>query len=494
MAAPARPAAPAVAGELTTSLTTVLVEGSSAYQAPALFQTYSAQLGHEPSREVARAIVEAIAALYARDGYVKPEVAVVDSAGGILRVRVHEAQVTSVNIEGGGPFATELDRIGARLENARPLRRDDIPRALREMRSFAGLAVSATTRRDAHVRNSFELDVRAEFSPVDGVVRMNNRGTDQVGPAFVLGQLFANGLIGQGEKLGLVFAAATDHDEYLGGGLFFEAPLGLGGTRLSTLVFGSHSAPDEAPLNLDDEYAREKVTIRAIHPLHQGSFTLTASGAFEADDLTIDRHGEVIREDRLRVIETSLRVNWRAGRTQLSANLQARHGLSALGAGLDSNLANDPRRSDFTVALAQATAQRRFAERWSWRLDAFAQTTGYVLPDGERFKIGGDRLGRGFEVAEIAGDRGVGGKLELRRDLRSTETLVGRLSTYGFYDIGAAWKQDRPGRESAATAGLGFGMQGAELTGYLEIAAPLTGPDIEGNHTASVFAEISYRF
>ncbi len=34
---------------------------------------------------------------------------------------------------------------------------------------------------------------KAEFSPVDGVVRMNNRGTDQVGPAFVLGQFFVNG-------------------------------------------------------------------------------------------------------------------------------------------------------------------------------------------------------------------------------------------------------------------------------------------------------------
>ena len=90
--------------------------------------------------------------------------------------------------------------------------------------------------------------------------------------------------------------------------------------------------------------------------------------------------------------------------------------------------------------------------------------------------------------------RGIGGKLELRRDLRNTDSFVGRLSTYGFYDIGAAWKRDQPGRESAATAGLGFGMQGAEVTGYLELAAPLTGADIEGNRDASVFAELSYRF
>ena len=128
------------------------------------------------------------------------------------------------------------------------------------------------------------------------------------------------------------------------------------------------------------------------------------------------------------------------------------------------------------------------------RLDAFSQYSNDVLPDSERFKIGGDRLGRGFEVAEIAGDSGLGAKLDLRRELVNTESFLGRVSAYGFYDYGAAWKQDLPGRESAATAGTGLAISGAALTGYLEVAAPLTGPDIEGKHTASVFAELSYRF
>ncbi len=106
---------------------------------------------------------------------------------------------------------------------------------------------------------------------------------------------------------------------------------------------------------------------------------------------------------------------------------------------------NDPRRVDFLLAQLNGTVYRRFATDWSTRFDAFAQHTGYVLPDSERFKIGGDRLGRGFEVAEIAGDRGVGAKLELRRDLLNSDGMFGRVSAYGFYDFGAAWKQDRAG-------------------------------------------------
>jgi hemolysin activation/secretion protein len=372
-----------------------------------------------------------------------------------------------------------------------------VPDALRAMRQMAGLAITASTRKDPAIANAFELVVKSDFSPVNGVVRMNNRGTDEVGPAFMLAQLFANGLLGRQDKIGLIAAAASDPEEYLGGGLYADVGLGGAGTHGSALLFRSHSAPNEKPFDYDDEYLRERVTLRVTHPLMQDSTTsLSVGAAFEADDLTIERRGFAIREDRLRVVETGLRGSWRgAGALQYSASLQLRKGLDAFGAGLQAlDLLDDPRRADFLLTQLSATVYRRFAVDWSLRLDALAQHSGYVLPDSERFKIGGDRLGRGFEVAEIAGDRGAGGKLELRRDLVSTQGLLGRLSTYGFYDFGAAWKQDRPGRESAATAGAGFALQGASVTGYIEIAKPLTGADIEGKRRASVFAELSYHF
>lgn len=47
---------------------------------------------------------------------------------------------------------------------------------------------------------------------------VNNRGTDAIGPHFVLGQAAANDLLGRGEKLGFVFSSAADTDEYLGAG------------------------------------------------------------------------------------------------------------------------------------------------------------------------------------------------------------------------------------------------------------------------------------
>lgn len=490
-----------VATSLTTTLpalTTVVVTGSSAYAAPRLFATYRDALGQPISRDVARSIVAAVSDLYDDDGYVKPEVRVDDAlvARGVLGVRVFEAQITDVVLEGApGRHGAELEQIAGRLEAQKPLRRDDVPQALREMRAIAGMSVNATTRKDPDVRNGFELVVTANYSPVDGVVRMNNRGTDEAGPNFVLGQIFMNGLFGGRDKLGLIFASATDPEEYLGAGLYLDAPVGDDGARANALYFRSHSAPNEAPVNLSDEYVRQRVSLKFSKPLRQdGGLALTLTGGFDTDNLTIDREGETIRQDDLVVLETGLRAAWHLGATQFSSGLLVRKGIDAFGAGLDaSDLASDPRRDDFLVTQLTMTVYRRI-ERWSLRFDGFAQASGYVLPDSERFKIGGDRLGRGFEVAEIAGDKGLGGKVELRRDVANTQSLFGPVSAYGFYDMGTAWRQDAPGSASATTGGVGLAINGASLAGYLELASPISGPDIEGTRRASVFAEVSYRF
>ena len=501
MRAPAGAAQPTLTTQAVSppALVAVVVDGSSRYGAPQIFDAYREQLGQPVSHAAAQRIVEALLALYQRDGWVRPQVELDDAltGRGIIRAQVHEARITRVLIEGNaGQHRGQLEAIGSRLVAARPLRRDHVSQALADMRRIGGLTIRATTRRDATLPNAIELVVKSEYSPVEGLVRMNNRGTDEIGPAFVLGQVAVNGLLGGHEKIGLLFAAAAEHDEYLGGGMFFDTAF-AGGTRANLLLFGSHSAPREAPVDFSHEYRRERLALRLSHPLREGSgSSLLLVGALEGDDLAIERHGILLREDRLRIVEAGLRGSRRAANsTQVSGSVALRQGLDALGAGLDAPyLAHDPRSLDFLTMQVSAGVYRRFATEWALRFDALGQFSDDVLPDGERFKIGGDRLGRGFEVAEIAGDRGVGGKLELRRDLTSTDGPLGRLSAYGFYDFGAAWKRDRPGRESATTAGSGIAIQGATLTGYLELAAPLTGADVEGKRDPSVFAELSYRF
>jgi hemolysin activation/secretion protein len=145
---------------------------------------------------------------------------------------------------------------------------------------------------------------------------------------------------------------------------------------------------------------------------------------------------------------------------------------------------------DYLITKLQFSELVPFAQSWSARLDAFGQHSAYVLPDVERYKLGNERFGRGFRIAEIAGDQGLGAKAELRRELSGAAAPLGKTSLYGFYDFAAAWKQDQPGGESAATAGIGFALEYWRLAGFIEVAKPLTHADAEGDRDAKVFAEV----
>jgi hemolysin activation/secretion protein len=224
--------------------------------------------------------------------------------------------------------------------------------------------------------------------------------------------------------------------------------------------------------------------------------TMTLTAGLDLDDLEILRAGDRLRDERLRMLDVGARWIWRHGQAaQYLATVELVQGLDAFGSGLAAlDLTADPRRADFTLSRMTFTRLSRFSGGWSVRLDALAQQTAYTLPYGERFKIGGDRLGRGFEVAEIAGDQGIGAKVEARRSLLGAPAALRNASLYAFYDLGAAWKQDAPGRESAATAGFGFATQGPRLAGTLELAQPLTHPDVEGRKELTLFAELALTF
>jgi hemolysin activation/secretion protein len=482
----------------TPTLNATVIDGSSAYTPTQLFVAYRDHLGRPISTSNAQAILAQIEALYLRDGYSRPEFRLDDdlTAAGILRIEVFEPQITRVDFSGdAGPYAARLEELASDLSLRVPLRTADLQAALQAMRELPGLTVRATTRRDESRRNSYALTVATEYKPIDATIQLSNRGTREIGPMFAFSQVIGNSLFGWRERLGLFASAATDPDEYSGGGVFFDVPVTEAGTHLTTTAFKTQSNPTEE-LDRDDRYDRERMSLRASGTFDSMSAAkLGWSTSFDWDDLDITRDDTRLRSEKLRVVEVGGRLSGRIGTaSQYLLGVQVRRGLNAFGSALDAaDLVEDQRRKDFLVTKLQFTELVRFAQSWTVRLDAFGQQSAYVLPDGERYKIGGERLGRGFEVTEIAGDQGLGAKAELRRELSSAAAVLGKTSLYGFYDVAAAWKQDLPGRESAATAGLGFAIEYWRLSGFIEVATPLTHADVEGDRDTKVFAEVKLK-
>jgi hemolysin activation/secretion protein len=413
-----------------------------------------------------------------------------------LNAAVDGAHIARVEFSGdAGPYEVRLEELASELILRAPLRTADLQTVLQAMRELPGLTVHASTRRDEFRSNAYALTIATEYKPFDASIQLSNRGTREIGPMFAISQVVANSVLGWHERLGVFVSAATDQDEYRGGGVFFDVPVTEAGAHLTTTAFKTQSNPTEQP-DRDDDYDRERLSLRASGALDSATTVkLSWSAGFDSDDLDITRNDERLRTERLRVLEIGGRISGRMGASsEYVLGVQVRRGLNAFGSTLDAlDITNDPRRKDFLLTRLQLTELVRFAQRWSVRLDAFGQQSAYVLPDAERYKIGGERLGRGFEITELAGDQGLGAKAELRRELSSAAAVVGKTSLYGFYDLAAAWKQDQPGRESAATAGFGLAMEYWRLSGFIEVAKPLTHADVEGNHDTKVFAEVKLK-
>jgi hemolysin activation/secretion protein len=97
----------------------------------------------------------------------------------------------------------------------------------------------------------------------------------------------------------------------------------------------------------------------------------------------------------------------------------------------------------------------------------------------EQFTFGGSQLGRGYDVAELIGDRGLAGSLELRYDWFPNKFKIQTLEFYAFYDAGVIWNIEvnptSPAKVSATSAGLGMRFYATKyISGNVMWAQPLT--------------------
>jgi len=479
-------------------LSSAVISGSSVYDAPQLFATYREQLGQPLTQACASAVVAALARMYERDGYSRPELQVdeLPMAAGILRIEVFEVRFTRVAFSGpAGPYQQRLAKLGARIRDSNPVRPAQVRHALEEMRALPGLSVAADTTPDETVRNGFVLTLTTTYRRAEALVRISNRGSREIGPVFVDGQGMVNDLLGKDEKLGATFTAATDFAEYHAAGAFADVPVTARGTHVS--LFGLHesSTPLTSPPDLGASYTRNLAVLRVTHPLLVGAASAALAAGLDVDNQLTDQGGAVVRDDRLRIADLGFQATSGSGAAaQYAVALDLRRGLDALGSELHAtDLVPDPRRKDFLLTRLELTGLFLLAQPWSVRFDTLAQHSGYALPYSEQLKIGGEILGRGFEVAEVAGDSGADMRLEVRRDPRRPSG-AGKLSLYGYYDYGQVWSQDGSRTQSAAIAGVGLAVSKGALTASAELAQPLIHPDVDGSKSPRIFFEIAAHF
>ncbi|MGH7128154.1 MAG: ShlB/FhaC/HecB family hemolysin secretion/activation protein, partial [Planctomycetaceae bacterium] len=454
-------------------------------------------MGQPVTKSTAPAIAEALRDSYARDGFARPGYKVIDTGqhSGIVRIRLVELTISRVELSGStGPYEQRVRELANALPERAAVRPDDIRDVLRQVRGLPGLTVEADTYTDASGNGAMVADLDAEYQPLEASLKLSNRGTQEIGRNLAFAQASANGLFGLRSSAGLYAGTTEETDKYRSGGLFGMVTAGPHGTS-GRLVAGV-SALRLPAADGTEAQDRTLVNLRVTQPLHQeGSRILSVWSEVELEDLDVALDDTVLREDRLRSLAVGASLGFRKNASQYSASLQLEQGLTALGGGVHTvGDPDDPRRADFTIAELRLVDRVELEHGWFARWDVFGQYSPHILPSTKRFKIGGNRIGRGFEAAAISGDRGIGNKLTLTREFDDFADWRRHTALYGFYDLGTTWLEQTADRQSAASAGVGVSFGADWLSGHVEFAKPLTHADEDGNKDAKVFAELVLSF
>lgn len=478
-------------------LSSVVVQDSTVYAAPQLFEIYQQHLGKPVSVDTARAIAETLQQRYLADGYSRPGFAVRDTGvrSGIARIQMVEARISHVEFTGNaGPWREQLESLVGGLDSQETLRPDDVRNALRRARELPGLAVNVTTQPDEQSHGAYVLAVDSAYKPLEGRVTLSNRGTREIGRNLLMARLTSNGLFGSENSTGLFATTAEDSEEYRGGGIFSTTTFGERGASLQ--LQGAITSLSIETQGIPVQQRRERILARYAHPLQSlADRELVLSVGADVENLDVVQATITTREERLRSLQAGLAVTWRGGSRQQLMGLDIEQGVNGFGSRLDNFLvADDPRQPDFTIARFRYIHVYRLSEAWLLRWDALAQHSTDVLPSIKRFRVGGGRIGRGFEAAAASGDRGVGNKLELKRRIAQSATWVERADLYGYFDLGTTWRNDVTNRESASSGGFGLSLSTKHLSTYLEFAKPLTHADVDNSDDIGVFGEITVLF
>lgn len=479
------------------NLKSAVVLDSFAYTPSELFDLYRTFLGEPVGEKTATDIAVALRDKYAQDGFARPGFAILDrgTQSGIVRIRVTEASISRIEFDGdAGPYRETIERMFGHLPPGSLLRPAEFRKTLQRARRLRGLDVGIETVADPEASGAFLMQVQSAYKPVSGRINLSNRGTQEIGRKLASGILAANGLFGSDSTVGIFMASAQHSRDYLSGGAFLDAAAGPSGAAVQ--LRASSASLHIVSSGILVEQRRDRYSFKIAQPLTLGSgLELSVWTGLDMDNLNARQDGAVSQEDRLRSVNSGVSTNWRGASSINQFTLELELGINGLGSRVDDfNNPDDARENNFAIAELHYVHRRELGDKWTVRWDAYAQHSPHHLPSIKRFKVGGSRIGRGFEAAAASGDRGAGNKLELKRRIGWGSDFLSLADLYTFYDLGSAWRNDGSARESAASAGLGIAIRGSQFSSNIEVAKPLTHDDVDGNRDFGIFVEVAAAF
>lgn len=498
-AEPALPAESGCAGCLI--LTSMLIQGVSAYPLADLAHTYDQQLARRVSVDDLVLSANAITARYRNDGYflTRAVVAETDPAIGAARIVVFEGYISELKLNGDGARAVEP--ILKPLVNQRPLTIAELDRRLSLASDVPGVKLTSRIEPIIGEPAQHRLVVETEMTSGSAGVYVDNRGPETQGPWQVYLSGARNSAFTAADQITLGVLTVPDRPKEL---TYVDASYSVGAPGGGRIRFGVSGYETDAPLQNASGWiggSSRMVSVSISNPLIRSrnkNLWLNAG----LDVRRVDQHYVATgrADETLTVAHLSFAGQRRSNPGWIAGSVQLSKGLDAFGATTRLSPLNTryDATGEFLKVNAQVSAYRDLSKYVGIYVEAAGQWSDDALLSSEEFFVGGPTYGRAYDYGEASGDKAVAGMIEARIGYDPKGDLISFTQAFAFFDTAKVWNK-APGRDwSERLTSAGFGSRitfDHRTTLRIEFAKPLSrAPYNQPNKDWRAFVSLSKQF
>jgi len=480
------------AEQIRFKLNKITVMGNTVYSSQELENLFKSSIGQTISVAKLQQMANIITTKYRTEGYILSKAILPPQVikNGHVTIQVVEGYIQNVSIQGNaGRAHTLLTAYGKHIQQNDPLQLQTLERYSLLANDIPGGISKTVLTPSAIAQKPGAADIKfvTTQKPVDGYLSFDNRGTKYLGPnEYTLGVATNSGLM-SGDRIGIQLLNTTKTNQLKYGRAYYHAPLNSDGLALDITTTYVHTNPGYLLQNLNVVgISRSASAILSYPLLLRQNQNLYINGGFDAlnsqNNIYLTTPPLELYEDHLRSarlgVSFSMADAWQ-GINQIST--QYSQGLLIFGASRNnaSDLSRSNGRSDYKKITLEASRIQNLGHQFSLLAGMKSQYAFNPLLVEEQFYFGGATFGRAYDPAEISGDSGLAGRVELRYDTEPTYRFLQHIQYYTSYDIGKVWNINYPNAffpdDSAASAAAGIRTTfNRYLSGSLELAKPLT--------------------
>lgn len=468
----------------------IILEGNYVYSNAELELLYKDKLGKTISVADLFNIAQSITNYYRNNGYIISRAVLPPQhiKNGVVRIQIIEGYIGNVDVSGTPHGAKcQVLAFGNKIKECPPLQVSRMEKYLLLANEIPGTQVKAVLSPSKTKTGAADLTLYTHNRPVTGYFSYDNYGTRYIGPQQMTGNLGFNSFATSGDSAQFTVIKTPKGGELTYMDVNYNMPVTdegtrwlFGGTRVQT-----HPLFVLQPSQIDGLNTNFYTSVQ-VPMVRTRTKSLTLQGGFNYNDSYVTSLDAQLYTDHLRSLDFGAIYNF--ADSWYGVNLikgDIRQGLPAFGYTQNTNpdtaLTSRPGGHGFYTKV-DLQASRLQAIKGPLSLFGLlkGQWAANPLLAAEQFTFGGSQIGRGYDVAEIIGDKGAAASVELRYDLGIGRLLqLQSLQLYLFYDAGVIWNRKHiggvPTKQSAISTGAGTRFYFTKyISGNVMWAQPIT--------------------